>query len=88
VSAAYVIDATELGDLLPLTGTEYAIGFEAAPTPASPARQPSAARQRAGPVVCFAMDYVDGDQTISKPHNYDFWRAYQPHFWGGPLLGF
>ena len=29
VSAPFVVDATELGDLLPLTGTEYATGFEA-----------------------------------------------------------
>ncbi|UXN73996.1 FAD-dependent oxidoreductase [Devosia sp. A8/3-2] len=28
-SARYVIDATELGDLLPLTSTEYVTGFEA-----------------------------------------------------------
>jgi hypothetical protein len=38
--------------------------------------------------ICFAMDHVDGDQTITKPRNYDYWRNYQPHFWGGPLLGF
>ena len=38
--------------------------------------------------ICFAIDHVDGDHTIDKPRNYDFWRAYQPHFWGGPLLGF
>ena len=29
VSGAYFIDATELGDLLPLTKTEYVTGFEA-----------------------------------------------------------
>ena len=89
VSAAYVIDATELGDLLPLTGTEYAIGFESrADTgePSAPAQaQPGNVQALS---ICFAMDHVDGDQTIDKPHNYDFWRAYQPHFWGGPLLGF
>jgi 2-polyprenyl-6-methoxyphenol hydroxylase-like FAD-dependent oxidoreductase len=28
VSAPYIIDATELGDLLPMTGTEYVTGFE------------------------------------------------------------
>lgn len=38
--------------------------------------------------ICFAIDHVDGDQTIDKPDNYDYWRSYQPHFWGGPLLGF
>jgi hypothetical protein len=89
VSAAYVIDATELGDLLPLTGTEYTTGFEARTDTGEPSA-PAAAQP--GNVqalsICFAIDHVDGDQTIAKPHNYDFWRAYQPPFWGGPLLGF
>ena len=34
------------------------------------------------------MDHVDGNHVIDKPANYDFWRQYQPDFWGGPLLGF
>ena len=36
--------------------------------------------------VCFAMDDVDGDHTIDKPASYDRWRAFQPDFWGAPLL--
>ena len=28
ITASYVIDATETGELLPLTGTEYVTGFE------------------------------------------------------------
>ena len=35
---------------------------------------------------CFAVDHVDGDHTIDKPANYDFWRNYQPSFWGDRLL--
>jgi hypothetical protein len=87
-AAPYVIDATELGDLLPMTGTEYVTGFEAqsetgepsAPSEAQPHNQQAVS-------ICFAVDHVDGDQVIDKPENYDFWRAYQPAFWGGPLLG-
>ena len=36
--------------------------------------------------VCFAIDHVDGDHTIDKPADYDFWRDYQPPFWGDRLL--
>ena len=89
VHAAYVIDATELGDLLPLTGTEYAIGFESQADTGEPSAPAVAQPHNVQALsICFAVDHVDGDQTIDKPRNYDFWRYYQPAFWGGPLLGF
>ncbi len=89
VSAAYVIDATELGDLLPLTGTEYVRGFESqaetgepsAPSVAQPDNQQAVS-------ICFAMDHVDGSHVIDKPRTYEQWRAVAPSFWGGPLIGF
>ncbi|CDZ32972.1 Fumarate reductase/succinate dehydrogenase flavoprotein domain protein [Neorhizobium galegae bv. officinalis] len=89
VSAAYILDATELGDLLPMTGTEYVKGFEAQSDTGEPSAPSEAQPDNVQAVsICFAIDHVDGDQTIDKPENYDYWRAYQPHFWGGPLLGF
>lgn len=89
VTAKWFLDATELGDLLPLTGTDYVRGFEAqsdtgepsAPAVAQPDNQQAVS-------ICFAMDHVDGTHTIDKPANYDFWRAVQPPFWGGPLISF
>lgn len=89
VSAKYIIDATELGDLLPMTGTEYVNGFESqaktgepsAPDVAQPDNQQAVS-------ICFAIDHVDGDQRIDKPKNYEKWRALTPSFWGGPLIGF
>jgi hypothetical protein len=89
VTAPYVIDATELGDLLPMTGAEYVSGFESqaetgepsAPTTAQPDNQQAIS-------ICFAIDEVEGNHVIDKPKSYDKWRAYQPSFWGGPLLGF
>lgn len=89
VEAAYVIDATELGDLLPLTGTDYVTGFESqaetgepsAPAEAQPDNQQAVS-------ICFAVDHVDGNHVIDKPANYDHWRSVQPDFWGGPLIGF
>ena len=87
--APYIIDATELGDLLPLTATEYVTGFESqaetgepsAPSEAQPHNQQAVS-------ICFAVDHVDGSHVIDKPDNYAFWRAYQPAFWGAPLIGF
>jgi len=89
VSARYVIDATELGDLLPLTGTEYVKGFESqAETgePSAPSQSQPDNQQAIS--ICFAVDHVDGNHVIDKPANYDEWRAVQPDFWGGPLIGF
>ncbi len=88
VSAAYVLDATETGDLLPLTGTEYVTGAEAqgeydephAPADAQPLNMQ-------GVTFCFALSYHPGeDHTIDRPARYDFWRGYKPDFWTGPLL--
>ncbi|RJP30844.1 MAG: FAD-dependent oxidoreductase [Candidatus Omnitrophota bacterium] len=89
--APYFIDATELGDLLPLTKTEYFAGFESqketnemhAPTEAQPANMQSI-------TWCFAMDYIDGENhVIEKPKDYDFWRNYTPNLtpaWPGKQL--
>ncbi|MDP9867988.1 MULTISPECIES: FAD-dependent oxidoreductase [Streptosporangium] len=87
VRAPYVLDATETGELLPLTGTEYVTGSESqAETgePSAPAQARPLNMQAVS--VCFAIDHVDGDHTIDRPASYDFWRAYQPPFWGDRLL--
>ncbi|GAA1519594.1 FAD-dependent oxidoreductase [Dactylosporangium maewongense] len=87
VTARYVLDATETGELLPLTGTEYVTGFESQDDtgePSAPATAQPANMQAVS--VCFAIDHVDGDHTIDRPDSYGFWRAYTPPFWGGPLL--
>ena len=89
--AEYFIDATELGDLLPLTRTEYVTGFESR----RETREPHAP-ESAQPLnmqaftVCFAMDHVpDGDHTIERPREYELWRDYVPKLtppWPGKLL--
>ncbi|MEW2498703.1 FAD-dependent oxidoreductase [Streptomyces nodosus] len=86
-TSAYVLDATETGELLPLTGTEYVTGFEAQSETGEPSA-PEAAQPLNMQAVsyCFALDHVDGDHTIDRPASYDFWRSYRPSFWGAPLL--
>jgi len=91
LSAPYYIDATELGDLLPLTGTEFITGTESqkdtrelhAPEKANPENNQSF-------TVCFAMDHIPGENhLIEKPQNYDFWRNFEPKMnppWSGKLL--
>jgi FAD dependent oxidoreductase len=89
--APYFLDATELGELLPLTKTEYVVGAESQRETGEPHAFPEAnpANQQAFS-CCFAMDYVSGeDHTIDKPAEYDFWRAYVPAMkpaWPGRLL--
>ena len=91
ITAAYFLDATEQGDLLPLTKTEYVTGFESRKQTGEP-RAPEAAQP--GNVqaftVCFAVDHVPGeDHTIEKPAEYAFWRDYVPALkpaWSGKLL--
>jgi hypothetical protein len=87
LTAPYVLDATETGDLLPMTGTEHVTGAESqaetgephAPAEAGPANMQALS-------VCFAIDHVDGDRSIDRPESYDFWRTYEPAFWGAPML--
>ncbi|QMU28645.1 FAD-dependent oxidoreductase [Adhaeribacter radiodurans] len=91
LTAPYFVDATELGELLPLTKTEFITGTESrqqtrelhAPEKADPHNQQAF-------TVCLAMDYVPGsNNTIDKPNNFNFWRNFTPKMnpaWSGMLL--
>ena len=91
IEARYFLDATELGDLLPLTGTEYVTGAESKRDTGEPNAvegdpEPDNVQ---GLTWCMALGYdPDGDHTIEKPAQYDFWRAYKPDFWPDNLLSF
>jgi hypothetical protein len=91
IAAAYFIDATEQGDLLPLARVEYVTGFESRGQTGEPhaPENPQPANVQAF-TVCFAMDYVPGeDHTIERPAEYSFWRDYVPQLrpaWPGRLL--
>jgi hypothetical protein len=87
VSAAYTIDATETGELLPLTGTEYVTGFESARATGEPSAPSDAQPDNVQALsVCFVVEHVDGDHTIDRPDRYDFWRSYAPAAWGGERM--
>ncbi len=75
--APFFADATEQGDLLPLTKTEYSIGAEAKSETGEPhAKSVADPGNLQGFTMCFAMEYLAGeDHTIAKPREYDFWRA-------------
>ncbi|MCX5144961.1 MULTISPECIES: FAD-dependent oxidoreductase [unclassified Streptomyces] len=90
VGARYIIDATETGELLELAQVENALGAEARAEFDEPhAPEVADAANQQGITVCFALSHHEGeDHTIERPADYDFWRAYRPDFWPGPLLGF
>lgn len=90
VVAAYVLDATETGELLPLSGAEHVTGAESRALTGEP-HAPDAAQPLNMQAVswCFAVDHIAGaDHTIDRPATYDRWRTYVPAGWPGPLLSF
>lgn len=91
LQAPYFIDASELGDLLPLAGVEYVTGAESqADTQEMHAAKEAQPHNMQAISWCFVLDYQpDKDNTIEKPSDYQFWRDYLPGLtpsWGGPLL--
>jgi hypothetical protein len=90
ISAPYVLDATELGDLLALAGVEHVIGAESQDQTGEPHALPGEADPLDQQAIswCYALDYLpDEDHTIEKPATYDFWHDYQADFWPGKQLG-
>ncbi|HYH10929.1 MAG TPA: FAD-dependent oxidoreductase, partial [Thermomicrobiales bacterium] len=90
VSARIVVDASETGELLALGDVEHVLGSEsqaqtgelhALPDDPAPLDQQAI-------TWCFAIDWSPTtDNIIERPATYDRWRALEPAFWPGPLLG-
>lgn len=90
VTARLVLDATEEGDLLPLTGCEHVVGAEGADETGEPhaARGPADPTDQQAVTWCAAVEWRPGeDHTIDRPDAYGFWRDYRAPFWPGPQLG-
>jgi hypothetical protein len=89
--APLFVDATELGDLLSLTNTEFVTGSESRRATGEPhaADDERPGNQQAF-TCCFAVDYLAGeDHTIEKPREYERWKDYVPSLsppWPGRLL--
>ncbi|HEV2293827.1 MAG TPA: FAD-dependent oxidoreductase [Tepidisphaeraceae bacterium] len=94
ISADYILDATELGKLLPLTKTEYVVGAESR----QDTNEPHAIGGPPEPNTvqsftwCFPMAFdpaPGANHVIDKPEQYDRWRDYTPQLtppWPGKLL--
>jgi len=92
VRAAYILDATELGDLLALGGAEYVSGAESQddtdePHAVSGPPQPDNVQAL---TWCFAMAWdPEGHRVIDRPAAYERWRDYVPPLrpaWSGRML--
>ena len=82
IAAPYVLDATELGDLLKLTKTEYVTGAESQKQTGEPKAADTPMPDNVqGFTWCFpvAFDPREGaDHTIEKPREYERWTDYVP----------
>jgi len=87
-AAPYVLDATEVGDLLPLAEVEHVTGFESRDETGEPHAPEHAQPDNMQAFSwVFAVDHREGeDHTIDRPAQYGFWRDYQPPFWPDKLL--
>lgn len=91
LTAPFFADATETGELLPLTKTEYVTGAESQQeTGELHAASAAKPQNMQAFTCCFAMEYLPGeDHTIEPPREWAFWRDYVPKLtppWTGRLL--
>jgi hypothetical protein len=81
--ADIVIDATEFGDLLPLTGTEYVVGAETIAETGEPHAQSHEPKPRCVQsfTYTFAAERRPGGErhVIAQPEKYEHYRAAQPY---------
>ncbi len=82
-TADYVIDATELGELLPLAGADYVVGAETVADTGEAHAQPHEAKPRCVQSYTYILGLELGaegeDHTIPKPPRYEHFRAAQPY---------
>lgn len=91
LTGSYFIDASELGDLLPLTGTEFVTGAESASqTGELHGAEREDPKNHQAFTMCFTVDYdPTGEHVIEQPAEYPFWRDFVPRLrppWPGKLL--
>jgi FAD dependent oxidoreductase len=81
IQASYFLDATDLGDLLPLTSTEYVTGAEAKSDTGEPHAKDTARPDEVQSFTyCFAVEYRPNERhVIIKPEGYEYFRDTQPY---------
>lgn len=89
IEAEFVLDATELGDVLALSETDHVVGAESKHETQEPHAldgQPERENVQAF-TWCAAIGFDSvGNHTISKPDQYELWRQFVPPHWTGKLL--
>lgn len=89
ITAPYIVDATELGDLLPLSGTEYVTGSESKEdTGEDHAIDVADPLDMQSITWCFAMSRGEPDENhvIEKPARYEHYKQHLSEFWPGSQL--
>jgi hypothetical protein len=80
---AYLIDATELGDLLPLVGAEHAVGAETIAETGEPSAQPEDPHPQCvqSCTYTFALERRPENErhAIARPTKYEHYRDGQPY---------
>ncbi len=82
LTAPYVLDATELGDLLELGGIESVIGAESQAETGEPlaVKGPAQPHEQMVFTHVFALDHFPGEEhVIEMPRDYDFWLNARSH---------
>src|ERR1700689_160085 len=79
----YVLDGTELGDLLPLTGTEHCVGAETVKQTGEPHAQPLESRRQCvqSYTYTFALERgaLGGSHVIPRPAQFERFLENQPY---------
>lgn len=79
ISAPYILDATELGEIIDLAGVEHVTGSESISSTGEPSALDGSAEplRQQGFTHLAAVDYRPGeDHIIARPPSYDKWRHY------------
>ncbi len=82
LTAPFFLDATDTGELLPLTGTAYVTGAEAREDTGEPHASPDGAKpdEVQSFTYPFVVEYRPGENhTIPKQEGYEYFRGMQPY---------
>ena len=90
VGCDYLVDATELGDLLDLAGVEHVTGAESAADTGEPhALDVANPLDQQAVSWCFPLEHRPGERhVIDRPSGYAHWATEVADCWPGPQLSF